>query len=906
MAMKLWRAFEFFTEQLFRRSLESKAANLETHIMSSGSQGGRDVVVSFLAPNARKVTIYIECKYYRKQPVDSSEIRRKVDQALNCSFRPDHWILLAPEKGLDKEADDTIGRLQEHEKLPFDIHRWDSGSAVETIGILFNEIADKDDVDETAFHKTLRDDAWWSAFKDELDEIGQAVLSLRPYRTLKSGPLACLTLGLFSEGDEDPGKFLNGHPVSWRLLTNPESERYDIPRTVAPALMEQVINYRPKSSAPRIKVYVLSGISGNGKSVLLRRLAADIFFIQRAVWYLERAHALFTDTDVADFVEETLYMAGVQPPVFIVDSFQDAKEWLPQVARALESKGIQGVALCADTDVRLERLEKETADIPRDLLQFEHSTITLDEFADRRERRHLSELAKRLSAISDKGRKAILEHSRGMPLIKVIVILGDAAYQGDTDIDKWFREKTERDYLQLSERNQIAYAWVTLSAYAEVSVSPELLDALLEATPGVQPGDEVDFKIHVEKWSIGKSSRSEPITMSLVHRDYQGNFGTHRVIARDLWDEERLARTGLVKDFLVAARDMSMRTDAGFTKSLFFLGRALTRLKDEEIRDIGIILLSRNLELSNEDMGLRVSTRNSCLELGRLCMKRNRDDEAEKLFRESLDIDPKGVHARLELGRLCMKRNRDDEAEELFRESLDIDPKGVYSRHGMISLLIKRKRVRAAYEVMMEGLNYSQPNAYIAQSVGLAVYSAGNRPLGLQLLTYAHRRQPRNLKGYSIFASRVLESGGALLRLYEKPLMEGPTDRIRGYERAEIEDIRDKTLNAVKDMSTGRFQGEIVKFGFNLDKHLFFIHADESEEISDESRELCCFLNEWLGPEMPEPGMKATFNIAPPMSKNPNAKKRAVNVRPAWRKEFDLSKPLELPSDPGFADKNCR
>ena len=74
-------------------------------------------------------------------------------------------------------------------------------------------------------------------------------------------------------------------------------------------------------------------------------------------------------------------------------------------------------------------------------------------------------------------------------------------------------------------------------------------------------------------------------------------------------------------------------------------------------------------------------------ELGRLLAKQpGREGEAEDFLREAIRIEPKHLHSRIELAKLCIKSGSRDEAERLYREVLKLDPGNAYAKNGLKSL----------------------------------------------------------------------------------------------------------------------------------------------------------------------------------------------------------------------------
>ena len=74
-------------------------------------------------------------------------------------------------------------------------------------------------------------------------------------------------------------------------------------------------------------------------------------------------------------------------------------------------------------------------------------------------------------------------------------------------------------------------------------------------------------------------------------------------------------------------------------------------------------------------------------ELGRLLSKQpGREGEAEAFLREAIRFDTKNLHPRTVLAKLCIKSGNRDEAERLYREVLKLDPGNAYAINGLKSL----------------------------------------------------------------------------------------------------------------------------------------------------------------------------------------------------------------------------
>jgi Flp pilus assembly protein TadD len=83
--------------------------------------------------------------------------------------------------------------------------------------------------------------------------------------------------------------------------------------------------------------------------------------------------------------------------------------------------------------------------------------------------------------------------------------------------------------------------------------------------------------------------------------------------------------------------------------------------------------------------------------LGRLYSKQGKNDEAEKVLKEILEIDRNNVPSRTELGRLFAKQSgRELEAEQYFRDAIRLDKNQVHARNELAILLTNRGDIEEA------------------------------------------------------------------------------------------------------------------------------------------------------------------------------------------------------------------
>ena len=116
-------------------------------------------------------------------------------------------------------------------------------------------------------------------------------------------------------------------------------------------------------------------------------------------------------------------------------------------------------------------------------------------------------------------------------------------------------------------------------------------------------------------------------------------------------------------------------------------------------------LFKERIELDQKGLHPRI-------ELGKLYAKQGREEESEKLFKEYIELDTKGLHPRLELGKLYARQGREEEAEELFKEVIELDSKGLHARLELGKLYEKQGKEEEAEELFNEVIEIDSKNAY--------------------------------------------------------------------------------------------------------------------------------------------------------------------------------------------------
>jgi len=105
-----------------------------------------------------------------------------------------------------------------------------------------------------------------------------------------------------------------------------------------------------------------------------------------------------------------------------------------------------------------------------------------------------------------------------------------------------------------------------------------------------------------------------------------------------------------------------------------------------------------------------------------------REQEAEDLFRQTLDRDPSDTVVANELARLLARTSHGDEAEDLFRQTLDRNPSNTVAANELAQLLVHTGREDEAEKLLgrvFEDLPHHNP--VVLYSLAL-VRTAGGRP----------------------------------------------------------------------------------------------------------------------------------------------------------------------------------
>ena len=154
--------------------------------------------------------------------------------------------------------------------------------------------------------------------------------------------------------------------------------------------------------------------------------------------------------------------------------------------------------------------------------------------------------------------------------------------------------------------------------------------------------------------------------------------------------------------------EKSLKFEGKYYKTYFILGKCYLNIHKQEKAE----------ELFKEVINLNQKDEYARLELGKLYTKQGKEKEAEKLFKEYIELDQKGQHPRLELGKLYVKQGKEKEAENLFKECIELDQKGLHSRLELGKLYAKQGKEKEAEELFKKVINLNQKDEYARLELG--------------------------------------------------------------------------------------------------------------------------------------------------------------------------------------------
>ena len=148
--------------------------------------------------------------------------------------------------------------------------------------------------------------------------------------------------------------------------------------------------------------------------------------------------------------------------------------------------------------------------------------------------------------------------------------------------------------------------------------------------------------------------------------------------------------------------EKSLKFEGKYYKTYFILGKCYLNIHKQEKAE----------ELFKEVINLNQKDEYARLELGKLYAKQGKEKEAEKLLKECIQLDRKNVHARLELGKLYVKQGKERKAEKLFKDCIELNQKDMYARLELGKLYEKQGKDEDAEELFNEVIEIDSKDAY--------------------------------------------------------------------------------------------------------------------------------------------------------------------------------------------------
>ena len=132
----------------------------------------------------------------------------------------------------------------------------------------------------------------------------------------------------------------------------------------------------------------------------------------------------------------------------------------------------------------------------------------------------------------------------------------------------------------------------------------------------------------------------------------------------------------------------------------------------------------------------------SHVNLGIVCVKRGRLDEARRAYESALRLAPWFVPAYVNLADLLRLQGRDTEAEPLLRRALKVDAQNASVHHALGLLLVRQKRPGEALAELARASELAPADPAFAYVHAVALHSAGRGHEALAVLRAAQKRSP--------------------------------------------------------------------------------------------------------------------------------------------------------------------
>jgi predicted TPR repeat methyltransferase len=128
--------------------------------------------------------------------------------------------------------------------------------------------------------------------------------------------------------------------------------------------------------------------------------------------------------------------------------------------------------------------------------------------------------------------------------------------------------------------------------------------------------------------------------------------------------------------------------------------------------------------------------------LGLICVRMGRLDEAERCYRRAIELDPDRLDAISNLGVLLGQLNQLEEAEAVFRQLLERVPRFSDARQNLAGLFLRQGRFNEAIEQCARGLLTDPGNPMLRRVLGRAYADAGLTEQALELYRKWQQESP--------------------------------------------------------------------------------------------------------------------------------------------------------------------
>ena len=128
--------------------------------------------------------------------------------------------------------------------------------------------------------------------------------------------------------------------------------------------------------------------------------------------------------------------------------------------------------------------------------------------------------------------------------------------------------------------------------------------------------------------------------------------------------------------------------------------------------------------------------------LGLVCVRMGRLEEAERCYRRAIELDPDRFDAVSNLGVLMGQLNRLEEAEKTFQDLLERVPRVSDARQNLASLYLRTGRFSQAIEQCAKGLLTDPRNPLLRRVLGRAYADVGLTDLALELYRKWQQEEP--------------------------------------------------------------------------------------------------------------------------------------------------------------------